>query len=287
MKIKSRAGKSKSVYGMLLLCLIFGGCGEPAAKTEPEADFSGVEELYQITEADQKTEGEEPIDIRLEEQYANFKIDQPGDYVLSGNYEGNLIIDSQDQIVHLIFDGVDIQSHEGPAIYVASAGKVVLTLAEGSTNVIKDSPNYGDFKDSKACIFSASDFTMNGSGTLQVYGYRKHAIWSKDVIKILGGDIRIWSKGDGIRASDGAVIQPNQLSVESEGNGIRTTKTKKEKKGFIDICGGDLKLIAGKTAFDSSGDLYIRDCSIHCQSIYSDISCKRNSYVEEGCFCDE
>lgn len=273
--------------GLLLICVVFSGCKEDVAQEEKKTDFSGAEELYQITETDQKTDGEEPVDLRLEEQPASLRIDQPGDYMLSGNYEGNLIIDSQDQIVHLIFDGVDIQSHEGPAIYVASAGKVVLTLAEESSNVIKDSPNYEGFKSEKSCIYSVSDLTINGSGALQVYGYRKHAIQSKDVIKILGGDIQVWSKGDGIRASDGAVIRPDRLSVESEGNGIRTTKAQKEKKGFIDVCGGTLTLIAGKNAFHASADLYIRDCSVHCQGIYADFSCEGKQFVEEGCLHNE
>lgn len=272
---------------LLLICMVFSGCKEATVKEEKGIEFSSAEELYKITEADQKTDGEEPVEILLEEQPASLKIDQPGDYALSGNYEGNLIIDSQDQIVHLIFDGVDIQSREGPAIYVKSAGKVVLTLAKESSNVISDSPNYGEFKEGKACIFSVSDFTINGSGALQVYGYKKHAILSKDVIKILGGDLQIWSKGDGIRASDGAVIRPDRLSVESEGNGIRTTKSKKEKKGFIDACGGELTLIAGKNAFKASADLYIRDCSVHCQGIYADFSCGGNQFVEEGCLHNE
>lgn len=285
MKMKYRM--RKTACSMLLFCLLFCGCSEPAEKTERAAEISGQEELYQITEADQKTEADEPVNINLKEHSAGIKIDQPGDYVLSGNFEGKLIIDSQDQIVHLIFDGVDIQSHEGPAVYVASAGKVVITLADKSVNIVRDSPNYDNYKDEKACIYSTSDVTINGSGSLQVYGYRKHALWSKDVVKVLGGDIQISAKGDGIRANDGAVIMPERLSVESEGNGIRTTKRKKDKKGYIDVCGGEINVIAGKNAFDAAVDIYIRNCDVSCQGIYAAISCGGNQFVEEGCLRNE
>lgn len=279
----------RELCAVLLACLALAGCADDEAGIEYRQEKQpDVDELYHITDADKQTEAKAPMYIRLEEQPGVLKIEQPGDYVLSGSMEGQIVIDTQDQIAHLILDGVDVQSHEGPAIYVASAGKAVFTLSEGSCNVIADSPNYGDYKDKRACIFSVADLTFNGSGSLQVYGYEKHAIHSKDVVKALGGNIQVWSKGDGIRANDGAVIMPDALSVESEGNGIHTTKSKKENKGFIDVCGGDLSLIAGKSAFYAATDIYIRECRISsCQGILEDISCGGSRFIEEGCLLNE
>ncbi len=276
-----------------LLALLPAGCGEMEGqngampKAETEAEAYGLEEYYRITEADQETGGKERIPMPLEGQPPLITFEEPGDYVLSGSYEGRIVVDSEDQIVHLILDGVDIKSNEGPAIYVASAGKVVVTLAEGSENTVRDTPNYGEYHKMQACIFSTSDLTINGSGSLSVYGYRKDAVRSKDVIKILGGKIGIWSKRDGIRASDGAVIMPDSLSVESEGNGIRTTKKKKERRGFLDICGGEVTVIAGEYALSSASDLWIRQCSVSCQGIYADLFYGGEQFIEKGCLNDE
>ena len=67
-------------------------------------------------------------------------IQDGGYYRLTGQLDGRVRIDAEDQYVHITLDGASIGSREGPALHVQSASKVVLTLADGSKNSIADSP---------------------------------------------------------------------------------------------------------------------------------------------------
>ncbi|MBO5302437.1 MAG: carbohydrate-binding domain-containing protein [Lachnospiraceae bacterium] len=282
--------KNKIILSLLtVFFLLFSGCAldtEESPLIQAVDDFS-YDEAYQITDADLQTENIEAEYIDLTKQRAITWIKDAGTYVLSGNYEGQICIDAQDERVHLILNGVNIQSYDGPALYVKSASKVILTLAEQTENVCMDSTDYSDYKDSEACIFSTSDLTINGSGTMYVYGYYKDALRSRDVIKVLDGNLFIQSKSDGIHGNDGIVLMPETLSIESEGKCLYTTKNGKREKGFIDICGGKTSLISGEYAISSAADVSIRTCTVSCKSVIADIFCEENQYIEEGCLQHE
>ena len=68
------------------------------------------------------------------------KIENGGDYVLSGDYSGQIIVESEEN-VHLILSGVTVYNAMAP-IYVKSAKNVCITLATGTVNTISDSSEY-------------------------------------------------------------------------------------------------------------------------------------------------
>ena len=65
-------------------------------------------------------------------------IDEPGDYRVSGHSSRGIVIDVEDQIVHLYLNGVELESSKGPAINIKSAGKAFITVETDTNNVIKD-----------------------------------------------------------------------------------------------------------------------------------------------------
>lgn len=271
-----------------ILCCLYGMSETSEAVTKaqgPGADF-----YYEITEADTSTgadiETEDMTEISLEEEAARCQIDRGGTYLLTGNYEGQIWIDAKEYPVHLILDNVSVESNLGPALHVASASKVILTAKEGTDNTFRDVGDYGR-EEADGCIFSVSDLTINGSGSLSVYGYGDSAISSKDHIKILGGNISLQSKKDGIRANDGMVIRPETLVVESEGSGIVTRKAGKDEKGFIHVCGGEISIVSGKYGIYSANALSIRDCSLTVKSVVSDYACEGKLSVGRGYITNE
>ena len=263
-------------------------CGESEGNDSGNmGDGMAENEYLEITELDLDTSEEGAMELSIDKEGGTYLIDQGGTYLLKGDYHGQIRIDTKEYPVHFILDNVSVQSYHGPALYVVSASKVVLTAKEGTENEFQDSVEYGGEEDANGCIYSEADLSINGTGTLLVYGNKKSAISSKDCVKILDGRIRILSKKDGIRANDGIVIRPGEMTIESEGSGIVTRKSGKNGKGCLDVCGGEISVVAGKYAILSAQDLLIRDCSLTLKSIIEDYSCEGDISIQKGCITNE
>lgn len=251
--------------------------------TQTQVDERDILQVYEITSLDARTDVAEAISIDLNTATTQTVITEGGDYILSGETKYAVHVDAQDQIVHLCLNGVDIRSTSGPAIQVDTAGKVVITLIEDTENILRDTGNYNEYKESDAALYSEVDLTINGTGALAVYGAYKDGIHTKDLLKILEGNIYIQAKRDGIRGNDGIVLTPAEMTIKSEGNGIRTTNAKKEGKGSVKVLGGNYIITAEKYAIISEADLHVRKCKMECVSGVANLDIKGSIDLEEGC----
>ena len=284
LKRKHRSTALRLCVALTMILLALTGCytATPSAGTATDAAENSHPRIA-LTAADMETACEMPSHIDLNQIDENvYLITQPGCYILSGELNGTLQIDVEDQLIHLVLDGVTIDSPYGPALEVLSAGKLFITLKEGTENYLSDAGAYSETPDADACIYSPCDMTLNGSGSLHVYGYYKDAVHSKDVLKVLGGNLFVQSKRDGLRGNDGIVINCGSVMVQSEGNGIYSTKTGKETKGNIEIYDTVCSVIGGNYAISCSSDLYIADSDIYAMGILSNIKVDGVSRIEEG-----
>lgn len=242
---------------------------------------------YELSKNDIRTSCQEPVEINLSEVEESLVLKDAGEYLISGELNGSIIIDVEDQNVHLFFDGINIKSKRGPAFIVQSAGKVFITVVEGTENTLSDSPNYDREKEENACIYSLCDLTINGSGKLLVSGLYKDAIHCKDILKVLCSDLKIQAKRDGLRGSDGVYLKSEDILIETEGNGIRTTKTGKVGKGSIELAGGNVSIISGKYGLNSAGDLRIYNSLCYLNGILGNMMIVGEMKVDEGCLQNE
>lgn len=276
------------------ICLLMIGIGlsEMDGKRELEAmeAISGAveyEPVYPCTRADLNTDMEKAAEIDLSKADMNYTITDAGSYLLYGDYEGQICVDAEEQIVHLFLKNVNLVSPSGPAIDIRAAGKVIITLAEGTSNTIQDKAYYRKRDEGDAAVYSTCDLTINGGGVLTVHGFYDKGIHSRDIVKILGGEIAVQAKGNGIQGNDGMRIEPAALSVESEGCGLYSKKTGNENKGTIEITGGDIRIIAGQNAISSSNNLYVNNCSLWSNSVLDAFHVSGSAHLTEGCIEDE
>lgn len=287
-------GSCRAVAVFLLCGVLAAGCSvtDPRGGQEGESyaatgGAEGYEPVFSATRADLTGEDAEAVFVDLSGQEGEYRIEDGGAYRLSGELKGMVSIDAEEQIVHLILDHVSIASGTGPAILVRSAGKVVITLKEGTENQLRDSGKYLAAAEENACIYSMCDLTVNGAGSLEVNGYYKDGIHSRDVVKILGGQIAIHAKRDGIRGNDGFMMQDGQLEIQSEGAGLRTTKSGRTGKGAVEISGGYVSVIAGEYAVSSAAELWVRDCRAALKGILGDMQSAKGMYIQEECLENE
>lgn len=267
------------------LCAVFflTACARENAEERQEET---LQEVFQVTRQDETTEPQDPQEINLSNcKNESLLLTKAGDFWLSGSLEeGRIVVDvDEDELVHLYLAGVNISSGRGPAIVVEEASKVIVTLVSGTENVLSDSPDYTDYEECKACLYCAPDLTINGDGSLRVFGYHEDGIRSKDRVKLLGGSIEVQAKGDGIRGSDGILITGAALDIQSEQNGLRTANQGAGGKGVVEIRGGMLSLIAGRNGIYAASDLYMRDCVCSVNAVEEKARTEGTAYIAEGC----
>ncbi|MBD5559697.1 MAG: carbohydrate-binding domain-containing protein [Clostridia bacterium] len=252
----------------------------PSSEAELEENFS----YLAATQFDRETEMTEPVHVDLSRAVDGYEITAGGQYRLTGELRGTLLINAPEQNVHLFLDNVSITSKFGPALYCQDASKLVITLMPNTENVISDSGSYHADTEVEACIYSECDLTINGTGALVVNGYYKDAIRSKDVTKVMDGTYTIKCKRTGIHGNDGVLISGGNLKISSEKYGIKTTKKGTEGRGDLVISGGELSVIAGRYAFVvTQADLLIYNCTVFDRSIVDTYDVGGRSNIQEGC----
>ena len=257
------------------------GC-DGAPENDGGDHSSDLKPVMELTREDRRVTSDNAKEISLDAAAEEVLITDGGDYRLRGHLNGTVRIRAEDQIVHLFFGGVEIQSVTAPAVDVESAGKVVITVEPGSVNSLSDGSKYlGDGSD--ACLFSACDLTVNGSGSLSVSGYCKDAVHSRDYLKIAGVTLFVRARDDGLHGNDGVLITQADVSVEAEKNGVRATKTGKPLKGRIEITGTKLSVIAGEHALNASRSIYMDSSRAFLKGVMSNTKADGEIYIAEGC----
>ena len=193
-------------------------------------------------------------------------ISQGGTYVLSGTLnDGQVAISApEDDIVHLVLNGAKLTNQDGAAIVISQSNKTIITLAENTENVISDGENYADISDDSpnAAIYSDTDLTINGLGSLSVTGLYNNALVSKDDLKIVSGTITIISKDDGILGRDMLAIKDGTISITAGGDGLRSTNTD-DDKGYIYIENGNVTVNAGNDGIQAATSVIIENGTLN------------------------
>lgn len=186
---------------------------------------------------------------------AHVTIDQAGTYVLTGSSsDGSVTVDAAGSDVRLVLASLELSNPGGPALYFKSAASAHVTLADGTSNTIRD----GGESEFDAALYSDASLTIDGGGSLDVHAVYE-GISSTMHIDILGGSIRIFATEDGINANNDGVshidISGGYVYIETGiGDGI-------DSNGTITISGGTViaqsALVGGNSGLDADGAITI------------------------------
>jgi hypothetical protein len=190
-------------------------------------------------------------------------ITSPGTYSLSGTLaDGQIQVNTVgNDVVRLILNGVEIRNSSSAAIYVMNAEKTVLILADNTTNVVSDAAQNAiegtDLEDPNAAIYSMSDLSIYGSGTLTVNGNYKDGITSKDGLVIASASITVNAVDDGIQGKDYLVIESGNIIVNAQGDGLKSDNEEDAAKGYISVESGVIQITSGGDGMDAASDVLI------------------------------
>ena len=195
------------------------------------------------------------------------RIEKPGTYVLSGTLtDGQIHVDVKEKgDVVLVLSGVEIHNKASAAIEVERCGRqAVISLAEGTENIISDGPqsNADPDEDPSAVLFSAADLVIEGSGSLQVTGGRVDGITSKDRLIIRGGKIVVEAVRHGIKGKDSVQIAGGEIEINAGKDGIKSTNKEKSSLGYVEIIGGRITIRSGDEPIQAETYYTVEDAKI-------------------------
>ncbi|KAF1296948.1 hypothetical protein BAU15_15145 [Enterococcus sp. JM4C] len=188
-------------------------------------------------------------------------ISAAGTYILSGTFEGQIVVDACEATVHLVLNGVSITNSDSSAILVEQAEKVITTLADGTENTLEDGKDYvfatGE-DEPDATFFSKDDLTINGTGSLMVNGNYSNGIRGKDDLVIVSGTIKVTAINNAIKSKDSLSIAGGSFDLTTTaGDGLQANNTEDAAQGWIGIDGGTFAIQAGNDGIQAETNLNI------------------------------
>ena len=156
------------------------------------------------------------------EKQGKITVSAAGNYVISGKTSNGQIVVDTEGTVRLILKGAEINCSDSAAIYVKNAKKTIVSLEEGTENIISDGSKYtledANSDEPSAAIFSKDDLVINGRGKLIVKANYNDGITSKDDLKITGGNIEITAVDDGIVGKDLLAVKEGTITITAAGD---------------------------------------------------------------------
>lgn len=189
-------------------------------------------------------------------------ITKEGVYVISGSVQNaTVVVDADDDAkVQLVLRSVSVTNEDAPVVYVRSADKVFVTLADGDNRMEVSGTYVADGNTNlDAVIFSKDDLVLNGTGSLEIVSAQGNGVTSKDDLKITGGSLSVTSALDSLEANDSIRIGGGELTINSGKDGAHSENEEDDSVGYIYIAGGTLSITAkddaihGRTAVQIDG----------------------------------
>ena len=187
-------------------------------------------------------------------------ITNAGNYKLTGTYEGQIKVEAADSdMVRLILNNATVTNSTGAAINVVEADEVVIYTASGTTNTVSDGSSYSDTASGSpdAAIYSKSDLTLAGEGTLKVEGKYEEGIHTSDGLVIASGTLEVNAANTGIKGKDYVDILDGTITVTASQDGIKATNDTDGNRGWVRLSGGTVNISAGDDGFKAERVLEI------------------------------
>ena len=173
-----------------------------------------------------------------------FVITRGGSYELRGDLSGGQIkvaVPKTEQ-VELIFNNFTASCNTSAPLYIESADKCVIYLAAGSVNTLTDATmyRYDNPAEDKpnACIYSADDLTIKGTGTLNVNANYNNGIGCKNDLRIKDCTLNVTAVNNILKGNDSVEIENARVTLTGGEDAIKADTTDRADKGYILIAAG-------------------------------------------------
>lgn len=211
-------------------------------------------------------------------------LSEEGVYVLSGDVDNvTVTVEAAEEAkVQIVLDGVSITNTDSPALYVKAADKVFVTTTDSENHMEVTGSYVADGETNlDAVIFSRSDVTLNGNGSLDIVSAQGNGISSKDDLKITGGVYTIDSSADALEANDAILINDGTVTIDTGKDALHSENEEDTTLGNIYIEGGTLNIKAADDAITAGNLVQIDGGTINIETAVEGIE-GNNIIVNDG-----
>ncbi|MBO7463119.1 MAG: carbohydrate-binding domain-containing protein [Bacteroidales bacterium] len=194
------------------------------------------------------------------------ELKKTGTYYIDGTLDdGQIQVDADSSdVVKVVFNGINLNCSTEAAFRVKDCQKTIVTIADGTSNIITDNK----LNEDSAAIYSKRYLAFNagekGTGTLKVTANCNDAISSTKQLIFNSGNYEISSVDDGIRGKLSLVIHDGNFKVDAPGDAFKSTSNK-EGYGYTLIDNGTFNITSGDEGFQSDGTITINGGTFNIQ----------------------
>lgn len=174
---------------------------------------------------------------------SSFVITRGGVYELRGNLSDGQVRVSvgREEDVELVFNGFTAACSATAPLYVESASRTDIYLVPGTVNSLTDSVNYSfpspEVDKPNACLYSADDLVIKGTGSLTVTGYYNNGIGCRNDLRIQECSLTVSAPNNILKGNDSVEILGATLRLTGGEDAIKADTTDRADKGYILITG--------------------------------------------------
>ncbi len=203
------------------------------------------------------------------------------EYNLLGTSANGSLTMSTDTPATFVLNNLNLTNPSGAAILTTGNFTNTFTISNGTTNTISD----GSSSSKNGTLQTAGPIVFNGTGTLNVAGIKKHALYSSKNIEVQNGSINITNAASDGFHSEGFAQSNGSLNIIASGDAVDAgdqpvtitggsitanlseadVKAIKTGTSTIDISGGTINLTltgAQSKAISAKGNINISNGSI-------------------------
>ena len=182
---------------------------------------------------------------------SDITINAKGVYHVTGSSDGASIVindSTKSGNIYLILDNVSMKSSSKPCIDIEAGDKVIIQCV--GSNSLSFNPS-DDSTKTDGAVYSESDVTVNGSGSLNVSS-DIHGIVCKKDLKITSSTLSVKSAKVGIKAANSLRIGGGTINVESDHDGIQLSN--KKNSSYLYFEKADLTMKTGYDGISVKGE---------------------------------
>ena len=234
----------------LTLALSLLACNKPALnpadtgsdQTPPQSDLTNTASVVLTFNGTKLESSVKDSGITVEGN--SFVITRGGSYEFRGDLSNGQIkvAVGKEADVELIFNNFTASCNTSAPLYIESANKATIFLAAGSVNTLTDGAQYRFANPAEdkpnACIYSADDLTVKGTGTLNVNGNYNNGIGCKNDLRIKDCTLKVTAPNNILKGNDSVEIEAASITLSGGEDAIKSDTTDRTDKGYILITAG-------------------------------------------------
>lgn len=218
------------------------GSAETEAGSQNAPHVTNPDAIVLTFDGQQLQTSTEDSGIRVEG--SSFVITRGGIYELRGSLEDGQVrvAVSKEEDVELVLNNFTAYCSSSAPLYIESASLTEIQLAAGTKNELIDGFRYQypspEIDKPNACLYSADDLVISGSGELTVQGRFNNGIGCRNDLRILDCTLTVTAPNNILKGNDSVEIMGANLRLTGGEDAIKADTTDRADKGYILITAG-------------------------------------------------